>query len=164
MEGCCWLCGRNGSEDPLDTHHIFGGAYRSKSEKYGLTVQLCHEKCHIFGKYAAHANAETMRWLKEYGQREAMRRFGWTVEEFRREFGKNYLDECGVWSVECGDEVSPEATDQKDNPSGASRQLPLHKGALPETCGGYGVEENGQMSIIFAPMPYFYVTAEELPF
>ena len=32
----CWLCGRNGTAEPLDKHHIFGGAYRKKSEKYGL--------------------------------------------------------------------------------------------------------------------------------
>lgn len=38
----CWLCGRNGTAEPLDKHHIFGGAYRKKSEKYGLTVYLCH--------------------------------------------------------------------------------------------------------------------------
>ena len=40
----CWLCGRNGSVDPLDKHHIFGGPYRKKSEKYGLVVYLCHDR------------------------------------------------------------------------------------------------------------------------
>lgn len=50
----CWLCGRNGTADPLDKHHIFGGAYRKKSEKYGLCVDLCHHDCHIFGEGAAH--------------------------------------------------------------------------------------------------------------
>ena len=25
----CWLCGRNGADDPLDVHHIFGGANRA---------------------------------------------------------------------------------------------------------------------------------------
>ena len=48
----CWLCGRNGTAEPLDKHHIFGGAYRKKSEKYGLTVYLCHGSCHIFGEKA----------------------------------------------------------------------------------------------------------------
>ena len=43
----CWLCGRNGTAEPLDKHHIFGGAYRKKSEKYGLTVYLCHGSCHM---------------------------------------------------------------------------------------------------------------------
>ena len=41
----CFLCGRNGADDPLDKHHIFGGAYRKKSERYGLTVYLCHDRC-----------------------------------------------------------------------------------------------------------------------
>ena len=88
----CWLCGKNGMKDPLDKHHIFGNAYRKKSEKYGLVVPLCHKECHQFGKYAAHQNAETMRRLHEYGQRKAMEEQGWTVQEFALEFGRNYLN------------------------------------------------------------------------
>lgn len=88
----CWLCGRNGSDDPLDRHHIFPGAYRSKSERYGLVVYLCHNRCHIFGKYAVHNNADTMLRLKQYGQRKAMSEQGWSVEDFIREFGKNYIE------------------------------------------------------------------------
>ena len=87
----CWLCGANGSGDRLDRHHIFPGAYRNKSEKYGLVVDLCHESCHIFGPEAAHNNAKTMRELKKYGQRKAMEEQGWTTEDFIREFGKNYI-------------------------------------------------------------------------
>lgn len=87
----CWLCGANGSSDPLDRHHIFPGALRDKSEKYGLVVYLCHEHCHIFGKYAVHKNAQTMRSLKQYGQKKAMKEQGWTKAEFIKEFGKNYL-------------------------------------------------------------------------
>lgn len=89
----CWLCGRNGTAEPLDKHHIFGGAYRKKSEKLGLCVDLCHGSCHIFGSEAVHANAETMQRLHEYGQRKAMQENGWSIEEFRLEFGKNYIDE-----------------------------------------------------------------------
>lgn len=87
----CFLCGRNGSADPLDKHHIFGGPYRKKSEKYGLTVYLCHHDCHIFGREAVHNNAANMLYVKQYGQRKAMKEQGWTVDEFRKEFGKNYL-------------------------------------------------------------------------
>lgn len=90
-EKVCWLCGRNGACDPLDEHHIFGGAYRKKSEKYGLKVHLCHHDCHIFGRDAVHNNGEVMERLKRYGQKRAMEENGWTVEDFRREFGKNYL-------------------------------------------------------------------------
>jgi len=89
----CWLCGRNGTADPLDKHHIFGGAYRKKSEKYGLTVDLCHHDCHIFGEKAAHCCNETRDALHKYGQKLAMQRYGWTKKEFMLEFGKNYLDD-----------------------------------------------------------------------
>lgn len=88
----CWLCGRNGSADPLDMHHIFGGPYKAKSEKYGLLVPLCHETCHIFGENAVHHNAETMRELRRWGQEKAMREQGWSTEQFIQIFGKNYLD------------------------------------------------------------------------
>lgn len=87
----CWLCGATGIHDPLDRHHIFGGANRDKSEKYGLVVDLCHEHCHIFGKYSVHKNAEVMRYLHQWGQRKAMRENKWSTEDFIREFGKNYL-------------------------------------------------------------------------
>lgn len=62
----CWLCGRNGTAEPLDKHHIFGGACRKKSEKYGLTVYLCHGSCHIFGEKAVHSCRETMDELHRY--------------------------------------------------------------------------------------------------
>lgn len=87
----CFLCGANGSGDPLDRHHIFGAAYRKKSEKYGLVVDLCHHRCHIFGGYSVHKNAKIMLQLKRYGQLKAMREQGWTEDDFRREFGKSYL-------------------------------------------------------------------------
>lgn len=87
----CWLCGRNGRIDPLDKHHIFGGAYRKKSDKYGLYVYLCHHDCHIFGNNAAHNNPAVMQELHEYGQRKAMEENNWTTEEFIKHFGRNYL-------------------------------------------------------------------------
>lgn len=93
MDKVCWLCGRNGATDPLDEHHIFNGANRSKSERYGLTVYLCHSRCHIYGQYAAHRNFETRRRLQKYGQKKAMEENGWTVADFVREFGRNYLEE-----------------------------------------------------------------------
>ena len=107
--GECFLCGRNGNGDPLDVHHIFGGAYRDKSERYGLKVLLCHERCHIFGKYAVHKNPEVMRQLREYGQREAMERFGWSVDEFRLEFGRNYLSDEQLEEIESVTAVHPSA-------------------------------------------------------
>lgn len=87
----CFLCGRNGAEDPLECHHIFGAAYRKKSEKYGLVVDLCHHRCHEFGRKAVHQNGSVMRQLRRYGQLKAMKEQGWTEADFIREFGKSYL-------------------------------------------------------------------------
>ena len=64
---------------------------RSKSEKYGLVVYLCHDRCHCGGGYAVHKNAKTMLQLKRYGQLKAMKEQQWTEDDFRREFGKSYL-------------------------------------------------------------------------
>lgn len=86
--GQCWLCGRQGA---LEDHHIFGGAYRKKSEKFGLKVGLCGDSCHRNGRMAAHQSKETALKLKQYGQRKYMKEQGATVEEFRAQFGKNYL-------------------------------------------------------------------------
>lgn len=87
----CWLCGRNGARDPLDAHHIFGGANRRLSEQYGLVVLLCHSRCHESGPKAVHRNGETAQRLHEWGQEKAMREQGWRIEDFRRIFGRNYL-------------------------------------------------------------------------
>ena len=107
----CFLCGRNGTTDPLDAHHIFGGANRKLSEKYAMVVPLCHDRCHENGKDAVHRNAATAQALHEFGQRLAMERFGWSIEEFRAVFGRNYLRGTfprgkaggGPSSVACGD-------------------------------------------------------------
>lgn len=87
----CWLCGRNDPSDPLERHHIMGGAYRKKSEKYGLVVYLCGNMCHRNGRGAVHRNGDQMRRLRRYGQLKAMQEQGWTEDDFRREFGKSYL-------------------------------------------------------------------------
>ena len=90
----CHLCGGPAEFfDPLDKHHVFGGALRKKSEKYGLTVYLHHNKCHIFGAEAVHRDAKKNRALKAEAQKIAMKRYGWSVEDFRREFYKNYIEE-----------------------------------------------------------------------
>ena len=85
--GHCFLCGRYTN---LEVHHLFSGSLRKKSEKYGLTVNLCHS-CHNEPPNGAHHNKDTMQKLHEYGQKKAMAENDWTVDEFRREFYKNYL-------------------------------------------------------------------------
>ena len=87
-KGTCFLCGRN---DWIEIHHIFNGtANRKKSEKYGLTVHLCHW-CHNEPPNGAHYNQDADTRLKQIGQKAAMNEYGWTVDEFREVFGKNYL-------------------------------------------------------------------------
>ena len=86
----CFLCGKNANADyfGLDEHHCIYGAYRKKSEQYGLKVYLCHDKCHLNG---VHKNAEIDRAVKRVAQKVAMRRYGWSVEEFIAIFGRNYI-------------------------------------------------------------------------
>jgi len=87
MQGNCQSCERWGD---LEKHHIFGGANRRKSEKYGLTLNLCIQ-CHREGKNAVHRNAVEMLRLHQDGQRWWMSLNDGTADDFRREFGKNYL-------------------------------------------------------------------------
>lgn len=86
----CYLCGKNGQADRLEMHHVFGGAYKKKSEKYGAMVALCGEECHRNGRNAVHRNRMVNNALKEEFQRKIMKEQGWTVEQFISEFGKNY--------------------------------------------------------------------------
>lgn len=91
-ERVCFLCGRHGSSySQIEIHHIFGGAYRKKSTKYGLVVPLCHY-CHNEPPNGAHHNKHTMLMLHQYGQKKAMLENDWSVQDFIREFGRNYLD------------------------------------------------------------------------
>ena len=89
---CCFLCGMNKNLEPLDKHHVFNGADRTKSEEYGLTVYLHHDKCHIFGKDSVHKNNEIRFRLCAYAQRRAMEHYGWGLEDWIERFGRNYLD------------------------------------------------------------------------
>lgn len=88
----CYLCERHGNDDRLEEHHIyFGIANRSKSEKYGLKVHLCGNRCHRLGKESVHKNIKVCRELQAHAQRIAMKHYGWSVEQFRAIFGKSYI-------------------------------------------------------------------------
>ena len=86
----CFICGRNAKADymGLDEHHVYGASNRKLSEKYGLKVYLCHSACHLYG---VHKNAELNNQLKAKVQQVAMNHYGWSVSDFIRLFGKNYL-------------------------------------------------------------------------
>jgi len=147
----CALCGKNGCGDPLDKHHIFGNAYRKKSEKYGLTVPLCHKECHQFGKYAVHNNPETMERLHVYGQRKAMEEQGWTVRQFAVEFGRNYLD-VGPddWNLTLA-EIDRKAGETEDGiPQSEKPTAPFDKGAMR----GRKAAPGGMTIAWDAPLPF----------
>lgn len=81
----CWFCGRTAG---LERHHIFAGvANRSISERYGLTVWLCHE--HHTGDGGAQYDKERNLQLK----REAQRKFEaiYDHDMWMRLIRKNYL-------------------------------------------------------------------------
>lgn len=88
MERECFLCGRR---EWIEAHHIFGGPNRKKSNRLGLVVDLCHG-CHNEPPHGVHHNRLAMLRLRQYGQKKAMQEQGWSVEDFIREFGKNYLE------------------------------------------------------------------------
>ena len=90
----CYLCGgRAEYYDPLDEHHVFEGALKTKSEKYGLLVRLHHNKCHIFGDEAIHRNAKNNRALKAKAQKTAMEHYNLSVDEWISIFYKNFIEE-----------------------------------------------------------------------
>lgn len=69
---------------------VFGGANRKLSEKYGLVVNLCHE-CHNEPPDGVHFNSRRMLALRRWAQKQAMEHYGWTVDDFIKIFGRNYL-------------------------------------------------------------------------
>lgn len=78
---------------PLNRHEVFGGPFRQKSKRLGLWVCLCHYEHHQFGPQSVHNNAQAAFDLKKRAQLAAMETYGWSKEDFIREFGRNYLDD-----------------------------------------------------------------------
>ena len=81
----CFLCKKYA---PLEWHHIFGGANRINSEKYGLVVPLCHE-CHNEPPDGVHFNKENRLNLQAKAQRvfESIE----SHEKFMKVFGRDYI-------------------------------------------------------------------------
>ena len=82
----CFRCGRTNTK--LDRHEPFGGPLRKKSKNHGMWLMLCHEPCHLS---IAHKDVSENRRLRKVCQRRAMTVYGWTTDDFIREFGKNEL-------------------------------------------------------------------------
>ncbi len=83
----CEICG---STLWIERHHVFNGPYRKKSEKFGAVADLCHF-CHNEPPDGVHHNAENMQALKAKYQMMIMDKYGMTVTDFIKEFGKNYI-------------------------------------------------------------------------
>lgn len=90
----CFMCLSNSN---LETHHVIGGAHKTKSEYYGLLVKLC-PLCHRVGKHAVHNNRQNMDRLR------ALAHVAFEGEysdlDWLRTFGRNYnhlLEDEGGW-------------------------------------------------------------------
>lgn len=88
MTGECYICGKYAE---LERHHVYNGALRKKSEKYGAVVNLCHY-CHNEPPDGVHYDQEADDWLKATFQRQLMKEHGWSIDDFIYQFGKNYLE------------------------------------------------------------------------
>ena len=81
----CYFCGKLTN---LERHHVFGGvANRPISEKYGLTVWLCHN-CHTGQDGAQYDKMKNLR-LKQDAQFAFERNH--SRSEWMKLIGKNYL-------------------------------------------------------------------------
>lgn len=87
MDKLCYRCSMHGIKTPAaEMHHVFNGAMRKKSEKYGAVIPLCRECHNIY-----HTNAKEYQRLKASFQRKIMIDKDLTVEEFREIFKKSYI-------------------------------------------------------------------------
>ena len=80
----CFICGRMTG---LERHHILGGPNRKWSEKYRLTVMLCHD--HHTGKNGAQYDRKVGDSLKRLAQIAFEARY--SHDEWMNVFRKNYL-------------------------------------------------------------------------
>lgn len=78
----CWVCG----SPYVEEHHIFGGANRKNSEKYGLKIYLCHRH-HNEPSTGVHFVPEFRAEIQKMGQEAYELVYG---DNFKEVFGKDY--------------------------------------------------------------------------
>lgn len=72
-------------------HEIFyGSANRKLSIKYGLVVFLTPEM-HNMSNNGVHFNRAFDLWLKQEGEKAALKHYNWSINDFIKIFGKNWL-------------------------------------------------------------------------
>ena len=86
-ERVCWVCG---TPYGLHKHHVYGGANRKWSEKYGCWVYLCGKHHNLDTKEGVHFNKELDNKLKDFTQKRFEAHLG-TREDFMAIFGRNYI-------------------------------------------------------------------------
>ena len=84
----CFVCGIG--LNVHDHHILYGTSNRKNSEKRGLKVWLCAYH-HNMSNEGVHFNKDLDLKLKQMAQRYYEENYG-TRDDFRREFGRNYLD------------------------------------------------------------------------
>lgn len=87
QDGECFLCQ---NRTHTERHEVFGGSNRTKSKALGLWVCLC-VSCHRLSPYSVHQCGLTAKTLHRAAQIDAMKHYLWSEDEFRRRFGKSYL-------------------------------------------------------------------------
>jgi len=81
----CAICG---SENMVETHHVFFGPNRKLSEKYNMKIDLCHYH-HQDHSQGIHHNKDFDICIKQIYQRKFIEHY--PDLDFLKIFGKNYL-------------------------------------------------------------------------
>ena len=80
------------SQYQIEYHHcFFGSAKRRLSDKYKIIVPLCY--LHHRGTNGIHGkNGKVLDTkIKQMAQKKAMEYYDWTIDDFRKVFGKSWL-------------------------------------------------------------------------
>lgn len=85
--GKCHICGKWGY---LDKHHVFGGCYRDKSERYSMVAYICRD-CHNAIHFSPKSK-EMMETLRREYELKFKRLY--PDLDFIETFGRDYLGEA----------------------------------------------------------------------
>ena len=86
-------------------HEVFGGSNRQKSIRDGLVVFLQPEM-HNMSDKGVHSNRDFDLYLKRIAERTWCEYYGKTIEDFIKEYGKNFIE--NVDTCVCCGAVIPE--------------------------------------------------------